>query len=192
MKLISTLNVFSAGLWAVAGAVSYDGWQVVRIDTSTTDEEAVRSKLSAVSHDEWNATPNKDITIAASPDDVKQLSSLGFQYEILHQDLGASISTESKLIGKWKRQTDDLSWFQSYHSYEEHRQYFEALHAAFPNNSEFVSTGTSYEGRDIWGLHFWGAHGPGQPAVLWHGTVHAREWITAMVSQARVESVFDS
>ena len=28
----------------------------------------------------------------------------------------------------------------------------------------------------------WGAGGPGKPAVLWHGTVHAREWIVAPVS----------
>lgn len=28
----------------------------------------------------------------------------------------------------------------------------------------------------------WGADGPGKPAVLWHGTVHAREWIVAPVS----------
>jgi murein tripeptide amidase MpaA len=37
----------------------------------------------------------------------------------------------------------------------------------------------SYEGRDIFGVHLWGADGPGKPAVLYHGTVHAREWITA-------------
>jgi hypothetical protein len=27
----------------------------------------------------------------------------------------------------------------------------------------------------------WGADGPGKPAILWHGTVHAREWIVAPV-----------
>jgi murein tripeptide amidase MpaA len=33
----------------------------------------------------------------------------------------------------------------------------------------------------MFGLHLYGADGPGKPAVLYHGTVHAREWITAMV-----------
>lgn len=28
----------------------------------------------------------------------------------------------------------------------------------------------------------WGNGGPGKPAVLWHGTVHAREWIVAPVN----------
>jgi murein tripeptide amidase MpaA len=28
-------------------------------------------------------------------------------------------------------------------------------------------------------VHLWGAGGPGKPAVLYHGTVHAREWIAA-------------
>jgi murein tripeptide amidase MpaA len=30
-------------------------------------------------------------------------------------------------------------------------------------------------------IHMWGSGGPGKPAVLWHGTVHAREWIVAPV-----------
>lgn len=33
-------------------------------------------------------------------------------------------------------------------------------------------------------IHMWGNGGPGKPAVLWHGTVHAREWIVAPVSSA--------
>lgn len=55
------------------------------------------------------------------------------------------------------------------------------LVSAFPKNSEIFSAGKSYEDRDQTGIHFWGKDGPGKkPAVLWHGTVHAREWITTM------------
>jgi hypothetical protein len=38
-----------------------------------------------------------------------------------------------------------------------------------------VSTNTNVS------IHMWGADGPGKPAILWHGTVHAREWIVAPV-----------
>ena len=80
-----------------------------------------------------------------------------------------------------KQQADNLTWYDSYHPYEDHIQYFRDLQAAIPNNSEWVSTGTSYEGRDLYGIHIWGADGPGKPVVLYHATVHAREWIATPV-----------
>lgn len=60
-------------------------------------------------------------------------------------------------------------------------EYIDGLQKAFPDNSEIISSGTSYEGRDLVGLHLWGKDGPGKPAVLYHGTVHAREWISSKV-----------
>ncbi|TEA14813.1 Metallocarboxypeptidase A-like protein [Colletotrichum sidae] len=99
----------------------------------------------------------------------------------MQDDLGSSIAAESSSSPAWKKQVDDLAWYDGYHAYDEHKAYFKALHEAFPNNSEIVSSGTSYEGRDIFGIHLWGVDGPGKPAVLWHGTVHAREWIVAPV-----------
>ena len=60
-------------------------------------------------------------------------------------------------------------------------QWITDLAAAYPQNSEVVSAGKSVEGRDIKGIHIWGSGGKGsQKAVVWHGTVHAREWITTM------------
>ncbi|KAH7367274.1 carboxypeptidase A5 [Plectosphaerella cucumerina] len=183
MKFISAFSAAAIGLLAsTASARSYDGWKVLRIDTSSGEEAALK-QLSSVSYDVWESGPEKDIDIAVSPSQLALLEGLGLSFQVLHEDLGASIAAESSsdVSRTWKRQADDLSWFDAYHSYDEHIAYFEALHAAFPNNSEIVSTGTSYEGRNIWGLHFWGANGPGQPAVLWHGTVHAREWIASKV-----------
>lgn len=54
---------------------------------------------------------------------------------------------------------------------------------AHPQNAEIVTSGKSHEGRDITGVHVWGSGEKGsKPAVVFHGTVHAREWITTMVS----------
>lgn len=169
------------GLVAASTPVSYDGYQVLRVKTGT-EAASVQQKLSSIKFDEWNTVVNKHIDIAISPDQVARFRDLGLDYHVMHEDLGISITTESTVSSSWKRQVDDLSWYDSYHPYDDHKAYFEALHKAFPNNSEIVSSGTSYEGRDIFGIHFWGADGPGKPAVLWHGTVHAREWISAPVS----------
>lgn len=78
----------------------------------------------------------------------------------------------------------DLSWFNSYHDYADHRLFFEDLNAAFPNNSDIFTTGKSYQGREIYGIHFWGRDGKDtKPAIFFHATVHAREWIAAPVCE---------
>lgn len=40
------------------------------------------------------------------------------------------------------------------------------------------------QGRALTGIHIWGSGGKGsKPAILIHGTVHAREWITTMTTE---------
>lgn len=86
------------------------------------------------------------------------------------------------LISRQADSLPDLSWFNSYHAYADHRLFFEDLNAAFPNNSDIFTTGESYEGREIYGIHFWGRDGKDtKPAIFFHATVHAREWIAAPV-----------
>ena len=91
----------------------------------------------------------------------------------------------SNLLAR-RQEANNLTWYNTYHPYEDHIQYFRDLQAAFPNNSEWTSSGTSYEGRDLYGIHLWGASGPGKPAVLFHGTVHAREWIATPVGISHI------
>ncbi|KAI2629947.1 hypothetical protein GGR54DRAFT_286137 [Hypoxylon sp. NC1633] len=162
-----------------ADAVSYDGYKVLRIRTNGSPS-IIKEKLSSISYEQWNHNIYSHIDILVPPDQAAKLDALSLDYKVMHDDLGGSIAAESVQEATWKRQVDD-SWYDSYHDYEDHVQYFRDLQASFPNNSELISSGTSYEGRDIYGLHLWGADGPGKPAVLYHGNVHAREWITSPV-----------
>lgn len=166
--------------------VSYDGWKVLRVKTGH-DLKDVQNKLSSFSYDEWNHDIHRHIDLAISPDQLDAFKALGLDYHCMHEDLGASIAAESAgQPAKWKRQVGDMAWFDTYHPYGDHRVYFDNLQAKFPENSEIISSGTSYEGRDLFGIHLWGSGGKdSKPAVLWHGTVHAREWITAMVRSSR-------
>jgi hypothetical protein len=62
-----------------------------------------------------------------------------------------------------------VEWFDSYHPYPEHLAFLNDL-------------GATVEGRVITGINIFGASGSGKkPAIIWHGNVHAREWITSMV-----------
>lgn len=76
----------------------------------------------------------------------------------------------------------DVSYFDSYHKFEEHLQFLKDLSSAFSDNSEVFVAGDSLEGRPLQGIHIWGSGGAGsKPAIVWHGNVHAREWITSVV-----------
>lgn len=79
----------------------------------------------------------------------------------------------------------NTTWFQSYHPYEDHIQFLSDLAEEFPDNAETVETdGKTTEDRIISGIHLFGSGGGGKnPAIVFHGTVHAREWITSMVSE---------
>ena len=174
LSLASSLVVTSPAF------VDYDGYKVFRVKTGS-QLRSVQEKLSSISFDQWNGDISRHIDIALSPDQLATFESLGLNAHCMHSNLGDSIAAESAQSKTWKRDINDLSWFDSYHPYADHEQYFKDLQVEFPDNSELISSGTSYEGRDIFGIHLWGRDGPGKPAVLWHGTVHAREWITAMV-----------
>ncbi|KAK1994138.1 zinc carboxypeptidase [Colletotrichum falcatum] len=179
MKLIF-LSIAAASLLTAGGSLSYNGYQVFRVRTGT-EMAFVQQKLGTIKFDEWNKVKNKHIDIAVSPDQIEPFMKLSLDYRVMHHDLSKSISAESAAKDMWKRKVDDLSWYSSYHPYDDHRAYLKTLHETFPNNSKLVSSGTSHEGREIFGIHFWGANGPGKPAILWHGTAHAREWIVAPV-----------
>jgi hypothetical protein len=86
----------------------------------------------------------------------------------------------------WIAGSANLTWFNSYHTYADHLQFLKDIVASYPANSEIVTAGNSVAGRPITGIHFYGSGGKGsKPAIVIHGTVHAREWISTMVCLIR-------
>jgi hypothetical protein len=163
-------------------SLPYSSFKVFRVKTHA-HPSVVQEKLSNITFEQWNHDVNSHIDIVLPPDQLPAFAQLGLEYDIMHEDLGASIAAESARSSLWRRQAGDPSWFDSYHDYKDHIQYFQSLHELFPGNSEIISSGYSFENRSLYGIHLWGGGGPGKPAVLYHGTVHAREWISAAVSQ---------
>lgn len=74
------------------------------------------------------------------------------------------------------------AWFTAYHNYADHLTFLNDLQSSFPSHSEVFTLGKTFNGRDLTGIHIWGSGVKGsKPAVVLHGTVHAREWITTLV-----------
>jgi hypothetical protein len=88
--------------------------------------DALKEKLSGLTYDEWN-NDHSTLDIALSPEQLAKFSGLGLQFRVLHENLGNSIKTESKVNKrseeKWRRQAEDLSWFDTYHTYGDHIKY---------------------------------------------------------------------
>ncbi|KAI8955753.1 hypothetical protein F4801DRAFT_174243 [Xylaria longipes] len=185
LHLSSLLAVVAMGASATPTnkiSLPYDGFKVFRVKAHTHASQ-VQEKLSNITFEQWNYDVNSHIDIVLGPDQFPAFEELGLEFDTMHEDLGASIAAESVHSLLWKRQAGDLSWFDSYHDYQDHLQYLQSLHDLFPDNSKTISSGYSYENRSLQGIHLWGADGPGKPAVLYHGTVHAREWISTAVAE---------
>lgn len=207
MKFLG-VTLASQGLISVASIsneqkVSYDGWKVFRINGSS-NTAIFQDVVDRLQLDVWKGRPSSGniVDVSVPPEKLSpfEASTKGCEIEVMHENLGVSIADESKfaihagLYDRFQEQgiTKKLSagampnknWFNSYHSLADHYQWISDLAAAYPSNSEIISAGESFEGRDIKGIHIWGSSGKGsQQAVVLHSTMHARDWITTMVAE---------
>ncbi|KAI1373195.1 hypothetical protein F4677DRAFT_462551 [Hypoxylon crocopeplum] len=170
------------------GKVTFNGFKVYRID-ATSQAAGPKSKFGGLPIIELNhghgSSSDTTLDIAVPPDYISAFDALNLPATILSDDLGADIAAEGPL-GDYPELDDrgvpDLSWFDSYHAYEDHVHYWADIQASFANNSELIQAGFSFEGRPIQGIHLWGSSGKNsKPAVFFNGNVHAREWVTSMV-----------
>ena len=157
---------------AMAEPVSYSGHKLVRVDVfSPADLET----LLRISPDIWSDAVGLGLLDARiPPEHMPALEASGLPYEVLIEDIGplATAHLDSSLgRGTW----------DSYMDLAQMTAYINELAASKPELCEVFSIGTSIEGRDIWVLHLAGTNPDPKPAVFYHSTIHAREWITAPV-----------
>ncbi|CRK09591.1 hypothetical protein BN1708_002208 [Verticillium longisporum] len=172
--------------------VLYNGFKVFEID-APEGVDAILEQIANIDFIDVDEGSPDSYSVAVAPESVKDFEALGLKHVVVHEDLGADILLEGDLQPYASRKLSRASsealsahlpgveWFNAYHAYADHVDYIEDLHYAFSNNSELVIAGKSYEGRDIHGIHLWGKGGKSsKPAIYWHSTTHAREWITTM------------
>ncbi|KAF2866137.1 hypothetical protein BDV95DRAFT_213132 [Massariosphaeria phaeospora] len=160
--------------------VDYSGFKVLRValPESTEDIEAQIEELAA---HVLNPGKSAHLDVVVSPENIDAVTALAAESSVVNEDVGAALAEE----GEFKAYAvPSESWFTAYHSYADHTLFLRDLQAGFTGQSELVTAGSSVQGRVINGIHIWGSGGKGsKPAVLIHGTVHAREWITTMTTE---------
>ncbi|KAI0429946.1 hypothetical protein F5Y09DRAFT_244371 [Xylaria sp. FL1042] len=205
MKLnlhVGSLLLITAGLTIASplaqlpsAKVSYDGYKVYRVTLPANAGIPVIHGTPSIElqrRREKNGIWTVDVAIAPDAIAAFEASGSAAHSVILSQDLGADFAAETTVTSGAKVSAEGaegaegalpgLEWFDAYHPYADHVQYWAELHAAFPDNSELIVAGNSFEGRPIQGIHLWGAGGKdSKEAIFFNGNVHAREWITSMV-----------
>ncbi|KAM5356764.1 hypothetical protein ACJ41O_003410 [Fusarium nematophilum] len=185
MRFLATLGLL---LPLAAAKVSYDGYKAFSIDAGE-DHDAVDRILADLNVVSLSCESNhKTIEVAIAPDSLAAFEALDLNTTLISEDLGAEFAAEGelepyeptmKLQGSLAA-LPDISYFNSYHTFDQHLQFLSDLRASFSSNSEIFTVGNSVENRPIRGIHLWGSSGKGKkPGIVWHATVHAREWITA-------------
>ncbi|KAG8737303.1 hypothetical protein FRC10_008361 [Ceratobasidium sp. 414] len=178
---------------------TYAGTKVFRIPTGNQRQtDNISNMIDALGFPAWTKArmPFSHIDVQVSKDRLNVFhealtavdSKLDEQLVTMHDDLGASILKEAEgmnapYVDRFAGLAND-AWFNSYHTYTDHLTFLDDLASTFPNNTKVVTSGTSYQGRTITGINIFGSSGPGtKPAIIFHGTVHAREWIATMVTE---------
>ncbi|ATY65742.1 carboxypeptidase A1 precursor [Cordyceps militaris] len=183
MKFLAFLP-FAAAAVTAPQAVSYDGHKVFRVPV-TDDGSFLRSVLDKLDVSTWQPPAKKGAfaDIHVPPQSLQPFAQAlkGHEVITMHEDLGQSIRKEGA-FQVYAAGAPNSTWFNSYHLYNDHLQWLNDMASTYSKNAKVVTSGNSLQGNAITGLHIFGSSGGGKkPAVVFHGTVHAREWIASMV-----------
>lgn len=171
------------------GEASYDGYHIYSVTPSSANEARELAKRFS----RYHSHPIRDtLSVAIPPEEVTTFENLGLNARLVNTDLGAHIRNIDSKVVTYNRalhkrgELPSLSWFDTYHPYEDHLNYWDDLVHSFPKKLKKFPLGKSYENRTIYAFHIFGdakkgGYGPKtkdarqKPVILWHATVHARE-----------------
>ncbi|KAI5367987.1 Putative peptidase M14, carboxypeptidase A [Septoria linicola] len=160
--------------------VNYEGYEAFTVNIANSTAETFEA-LKSIDYDQWALVNGDHIDIALAPEEIVKFKNLGLDWSTKLKDIAGAIKQEKWSRWSGRKRLDGLphdSWFDSYHSYDEHVKFWRDLQRAMPLHSEWVSTGTSLEGRDMFGLKL-GSRSPfrRKKAVIWHGQGMTLEYI---------------
>jgi murein tripeptide amidase MpaA len=159
----------------------YDGYRIVRIDVKT---QAELDALEQLGVEILNCTPGVGpMDALASAEQLGALRRIGWTPRVLQDDVQGMVDRQraQPAIAAADPFTD---FFLSYHPYDGFGGivwYLNELVSRYPTLASMVNVGTTLEGRTIWGLRITSGVVSTQPAAVYFGCEHAREWIAGTV-----------
>jgi hypothetical protein len=181
-----TFSVIAAILPRVLEQVDYTGFKTLRVTLPQTNSK-IEAQIEKIAAHVLNPGTKDYLDVVVSPEQIDAITALAVSSTVITNDVGKLLAQEGELVserGYSAQAIPSETWFTAYHPYADHLTFLSDLQAGFSSQSEIFTTGSSVQGRKLTGIHIWGSGGKGsKPAVLIHGTVHAREWITTMTTE---------
>ncbi|HET6582075.1 MAG TPA: M14 family zinc carboxypeptidase [Nannocystaceae bacterium] len=174
--MIASLLAFAPPL--VSGSEQrYDGHAIVRVDAPTPADLAT---VTAIAEEVWTHRPGPGLVdVRVAPDRMAELEATGLVVELAVADLQPRIDAERDRLANAPDPAEGGAWFSDFRDYDDVMTQLEAMAASAPDIAQVIDVGSSLEGRPIKGLRIGKA---GAPAVMYTGTIHAREWLATMVA----------
>ncbi|OLN97556.1 Metallocarboxypeptidase A [Colletotrichum chlorophyti] len=175
------LPVVSVAAALLTAKMNYNGFKSLRIALSE-NAEGVVERINQLATTVLGPESQNGIDIIVSPENIDAIHQLDVNTTVLIEDIGKAITRQHNPASIYRGPSD--YWFATFHPFEDHGRFLQDVQAMFPNQSEIFTAGTSAEGQPLTGIHVWGAAGKGsRPAVIVHGTSHAREWVTTAMAE---------
>ncbi len=186
----------------------YQNQTVIRVRTTSQAQLDAMLGLVESVWSEHIGVGMLDVQIKRS--NLPAITKLAIPYKILIDDLQAStdetwnqIKHQERLdrqrIDQDQRGTSvhDDAWFANYKQFADIIAYFNNIATLRPDLASMADIGDSIEGNDIYAITITAPDQPGnlatdRPVVLWHGTTHAREWISPMTVSYLASKFVDS
>lgn len=161
-----------------AGRVRYDEHAIV---TAWVDDEAELARLRGIAEELWTEHPGPGtIDARIAPSRLAELDAAGIAYAVRIANVQQKLDDEHARLAA-APDPQSATWFDDFRDYDAVMTQLDAMVAAAPDHVELVEVGSSLEGRAIRALRI-GTAGDDAPAVLFSGTMHAREWLATMVT----------
>lgn len=166
--------------------VRYDGHQVVRAHPrGPGDLQLVHDLVDDV----WShaVTPEGGVVLRVAPRERAALMASGIDVDVLVADVQPVVDAErARLSGAMAQ---GAAFFEDFRDFAALDAHLDELAALAPDRVEVVEIGQSIEGRTIRGARISAVQGGRPAAVLLTGTMHAREWLSPMVTACLAEAL---
>lgn len=148
----------------------------------TCDLPGACDAARAVALDVWSEQQGAGLPldVVVTRDGLARLTAAGFRPEVLVEDIDAVARAERARL-RDPRAARPADWFAEYKDFAAISEHLRQLALQAPELVEMHAIGGSIEGRPLWALRIGGATTDATPMLV-NGTLHAREWISAMVT----------
>ncbi|KAF9097805.1 hypothetical protein BGX23_007901 [Mortierella sp. AD031] len=185
-------------------AAKFDGHRVIRIqieNQAQLDVLAAHEQSLQLDYFTHTKAIGANVDVRLAPEHFAEFEALNLKYDVQIENLQSVIEAETQedyaYQAKFQKalKTNAKSpgqvfinadtWFNGYHTYADHQTWLSTQVQTYPAIAKAFSAGNSFQGRPQAGIKI----GSGPNHVVFHGTQHAREWITTMVVEWLIDQL---